>query len=264
MRIGIYQNDGPISHKVADELALALRQHGIALDNKTPDVVISVGGDGTLLGAFRHYINQIHTVRFVGLHTGHLGFYTDWLSDEIPALVAALVHDNGQSVDYPLLSLTVEYDNGKRQEHLALNEAVVKQPMGTLVADIYLGGELFERFRGDGVSVSTPTGSTAYNKSNGGAVLHPNLSAIQMSEISSLNNRVFRTLGSPLIVPKGEEIIIEPAHSNFALMFDQGMIATNHVKRVRFKVAEQRVHFAEYRHVNFWRRVHNSFINDIE
>ncbi len=51
--------------------------------------------------------------------------------------------------------------------------------------------ELFERFRGDGLAISTPTGSTAYNKSVGGAVVHPSINAMQLAEIASLNNRVF-------------------------------------------------------------------------
>ena len=62
-----------------------------------------------------------------------------------------------------------------------------------MVADIIINHVPFERFRGDGVTVSTPTGSTAYNKSLGGAVLHPTIEALQLTEIASLNNRVYRT-----------------------------------------------------------------------
>ena len=71
-----------------------------------------------------------------------------------------------------------------------------------MVADVIINHVKFESFRGDGISVSTPTGSTAYNKSLGGAVLHPTIEALQLTEISSLNNRVFRTLGSSIIIPK--------------------------------------------------------------
>lgn len=71
-----------------------------------------------------------------------------------------------------------------------------------MVADVVIDNVQLERFRGDGLSVSTPTGSTAYNKSLGGAILHPTMEALQLAEISSLNNRVYRTLGSSVIVPK--------------------------------------------------------------
>lgn len=58
-----------------------------------------------------------------------------------------------------------------------------------MVADVYIKEELFERFRGDGLAISTPTGSTAYNKSVGGAVVHPSINAMQLAEIASLNNQ---------------------------------------------------------------------------
>ena len=61
---------------------------------------------------------------------------------------------------------------------------------------------ILSALEGDGITVSTPTGSTAYNKSLGGAVLHPTIEALQIAEIASLNNRVYRTLGSSVIVPK--------------------------------------------------------------
>ena len=92
----------------------------------------------------------------------------------------------------------------------ALNEVAIKRIEKTMVADVIIDKVKLERFRGDGISVSTPTGSTAYNKSLGGAILHPTMEAMQLTEISSLNNRVYRTLGSSVIVPKKDKIEIIP------------------------------------------------------
>ena len=66
--------------------------------------------------------------------------------------------------------------------------------------EVEINGEHFERFRGDGLCVSTPSGSTAYNKALGGAIIHPTLT-IQIAEMASINNRVFRTVGSSLVLP---------------------------------------------------------------
>ncbi|WP_220738932.1 NAD kinase [Leuconostoc miyukkimchii] len=264
MKIAIFNNNVISSQAITKDLTLALQKNNIEIDNDEPDIVISVGGDGTLLGAFQHYVDQIDHIRFVGLHTGHLGFYTDWLASGLNELVNSLVHDNSQKVSYPLLDMTVVYESGEQYHFLALNEAAIKQPTGTLVADIYLGDQLFERFRGDGIAVATPTGSTAYNKANGGAVLHPSLPAIQMSEIASINNRVFRTLGSPLVVPQGQEIVMKPKSNHFLVMYDQCDIKVKNITELRFRVADQQVHFAAYRHVNFWQRVHRAFISDVE
>ena len=88
-----------------------------------------------------------------------------------------------------------------------------------MVADLTINGVDFERFRGDGITVSdSPTGSTAYNKSLGGAVFTPTIEALQIAEIASLNNRVYRTLGSSVIVPKKDKIEITPTRPGFHII----------------------------------------------
>ena len=98
-----------------------------------------------------------------------------------------------------------------KRDTLLLNEATMKTENGsTLVVDVNIRGKHFERFRGDGLCISTPSGSTAYNKALGGALIHPSLEAMQIAEIASINNRVFRTVGSPLVLPKHHTCLITP------------------------------------------------------
>ncbi|MDR3190916.1 MAG: NAD kinase [Lactobacillaceae bacterium] len=266
MKVAIYKNDVEHTVAVAKELEYLLQQHSdtVQIDVKHPEVVISVGGDGTLLSAFHHYAEFADEVRFVGVHTGHLGFYADWQHFELEALVESLLADEGRTVKYPLLEMTVRYKTGAEEKVLAVNEAAIKRPQGTLVADVFIDGERFERFRGDGLTAATPTGSTAYNKANGGAVLHPSLESIQLSEIASINNRVFRTLGSPLVVGPNQVIRIGAIQSDapVTLSYDHLNIMTKEIAWVEFRVAKATIAFAEYRHTPFWHRVHNSFIGD--
>ena len=124
--------------------------------------------------------------------------------------------------------------------------------------------ELFERFRGDGLCVSTPTGSTAYNKSLGGAVIHPSLDVIQLTEIGSLNNLVYRTISSPMIVPVNDWITIVPNQaSDFFMTVDQENIYGKQIEQIMFKVSKRKIRFAKYRHTEFWRRVQAAFIGDL-
>ncbi|QBO35305.1 NAD kinase [Periweissella cryptocerci] len=266
MKVGLHGNSSQESIRVRNRLEKLLLDQHITIDNLEPDIVISVGGDGSLLGAFQKYRFQLDRVRFVGLHTGHLGFYTDWREYEINELVDSLVHDTAQKVEYPLLAGKIHFaDDDSVADILALNESTVKKVSGTMVADVYLGGELFERFRGDGLSVSTPTGSTAYNKAIGGAVLHPRLEALQLAEMASINNQVFRTLGSPLVIASDETIRIVPEDSvNLMVMYDQQVVAERPVKEIEYHVAKEKIAFAEYRHNEFWHRVNESFIGRIE
>ncbi len=145
MRIAIFSNKGEASRKVADALnKLITKSPSLLLDGLNPDIVISVGGDGTLLSAFHHYIDRLEDIRFVGIHTGHLGFYTDWRDYEVNELVKSLEHDDGQSVSYPLLDVQVAYQDDEITDTiLALNESTIKRPTNTMQADIYIKGEFF-------------------------------------------------------------------------------------------------------------------------
>ena len=265
MKIGIFANDTPQTEQIKNQREQKLSDRHITIDNANPDIVITIGGDGTLLSAFHHYQAQLETIRFLGGHTGHLGFYTDWRADELDDLVISLQSDNGQAVSYPLLDISVTYhDENQARHYLALNEATLKRIGMTMGADVYIGGELFEHFRGDGLCVSTPTGSTAYNKSLGGAVIHPSLDVIQLTEIGSLNNLVYRTISSPMIVPVNDWITIVPNQaSDFFMTVDQENIYGKQIEQIMFKVSKRKIRFAKYRHTEFWRRVQAAFIGDL-
>ncbi len=265
LKVAVIHSHVPKSLEAAEKLYLLLEERGHKIDRDSPDIVISIGGDGTLLSAFHLYNHKLDQIRFLGVHTGHLGFYTDWRDYELEELVNSLCSDPGKSVSYPLLDVLIKYSNGKPDKHfLALNESTIKRGNRTMVADVSIKGELFERFRGDGLSVSTPTGSTAYNKSIGGAVLHPSINAFQLAEIASLNNRVFRTLGSPVIVAKEEWLEIKLQKSaDYQVTIDQFNIQQDEIESIEYKIAEERIHFASYRHMHFWHRVRDAFIGEV-
>lgn len=262
MKIAIVQNNTQESLPVVRQLRELLKESDLEIVTQKPDIIISVGGDGTLLSAFHRYAHLLDTVRFIGVHTGHLGFYTDWRQYNLTELVNSLENDNGEFIQYPLLDVEVVYKSRHKNKHfLALNESIVKITDGTLVGDVYIKEEHFERFRGDGLCISTPTGSTGYNKSIGGAVLHPRLEALQLTEIASLNNRIFRTLSSPMIIAPDEWIKIKPIDTNqFTLTIDQLVSSETDVDYIRFQIAKERIRFAQYQHTHFWDRVEDAFL----
>src|SRR5699024_11464152 len=133
----------------------------------------------------------------------HLGFYTDWTSNELEKLVIEIAKTPFHVVEYPLLEVTIRFtDEEKEFMALALNEATIKTAEGSVVLDVQIRGEHFETFRGDGLWISTPSGTTANNKALGGGSIHPCLEAIQMTAIASISNRIIRTMGSPLILSR--------------------------------------------------------------
>lgn len=266
LKIALLASRSPQSEAVSKELWTKLKQANFILTPKNPDIVISIGGDGMLLSAFHKYEKLIDRVRFVGIHTGHLGFYTDYRDFEVDKLIENLKLDNGARVSYPILNVKVKMADGRVVEARALNEATIKRLSKTMVADIIINNVPFERFRGDGISVSTPTGSTAYNKSLGGAVLHPTIEALQIAEVASLNNRVYRTLGSSIVVPKKDKIVIEPKHSDrYSIAVDNKTYVYDNIEKIEYQIDHSKIHFvATPSHTSFWNRVKDAFIGEVE
>lgn len=262
MKVTIAHNNYDKTLQTVAYLKKLLKEKDVIFDAKYPDVVISVGGDGTLINAFHRYENQVDSVRFVGVHTGHLGFYTDWRNYDVDKMVDALLLTDGEVAKYPLLEIKMLTESGETRYHLAVNESAVKRVSHTLEADIYINDELFENFRGDGLCVSTPTGSTAYSKSLGGAVIHPRLKALQMTEIASINNRVFRTLSAPIVIAPDQWITIVPNADHFVMTVDGARIDVRNAKKIEYRISHHSIQFDRFGHHHFWSRVQDAFIGD--
>ncbi|MGD9678551.1 MAG: NAD kinase [Vulcanibacillus sp.] len=232
-------------------------------DDTSPDIVISIGGDGTLLEAFHLYEHSLKQTVFLGIHTGHLGFYSDWNPKELETLISLIATNKSFKItEYPLVSIDIKTQT-KNIHLLALNEFVIKGLEKSLVMKVKINDDDFETFRGDGLCISTPSGSTAYNKSIGGALIHPSFESIQLSEIASLNNRVYRTIGSSLLLPKNHFIELLPQHQGeLGIALDHLNMKIEHILSIKCKVAEDKIRFIRYRPFPFWFRVRNAFIGN--
>lgn len=265
MKFVVVSRDDDRSRSIKSTIINYLTDFSLEYDVKEPDLAISVGGDGTFLEAFHRYQHRLQDTSFIGIHTGHLGFYADYTPDEIEKLVIEIAKTPYQKVEYPLLEVIIRTKSGEKEERLiALNEVMIKTADGSsVVLDVEIKGEHFETFRGDGICLSTPSGSTAYNKALGGAILHPSFEAIQLTEMASINNRVFRTIGSPLILPKHHTCMLRPVRdSNYLISLDHSTIKYSDVKSIQCRVADEKIQFARFRQFPFWNRVRDSFVSD--
>ena len=265
MKVGLYGNQTEKTKEVMNAFDRLCQEGCFVRDDEHPDVVITVGGDGTLLGAFHRYRNQLDSIRFVAIHTGHLGFYTDWRNYEVDQLIESLKQDKGERVSYPLLDVNVKFKSGDVVRYAALNEATLRKVNGTLLCEVYINGELFENFRGDGLCVATPTGSTGLSKSLGGAVVHPRAEVMQMTEMASINNRVYRTLSSPMIFAKDNVLTLRPeSKEGMVMAIDHLTYDANEIEEIQLQISGERISFAAYRHTLFWDRVEDAFIGSRE
>ncbi|MGH7168463.1 MAG: NAD(+)/NADH kinase [Candidatus Methylomirabilales bacterium] len=162
------------------------------------DMVLVLGGDGTMLSAAR--LLEERAVPILGVNMGGLGFLTEITLDQLyPALEKVFAQEF--MVEERLM---LRADIHRHGEHVAkatvLNDVVVSK--GTLARmieiQILIDGQFVTRLRGDGLIVSTPTGSTAYSLSAGGPIIHPTVQALILTPICphTLTHR-------PLLVPRG-------------------------------------------------------------
>lgn len=267
-KIKIFTNQTDQSLFYRDQLIKKLKAVGHHIADQESDdftYVITIGGDGTLLAAFHAFQDRIDDIQFIGIHTGHLGFYADWQRDELDELVQGLCLVNETDVvTYPLLEVNLTEKSGKSSRLLALNECSVRALSGTIISEVSIKGHFFETLRSDGICVATPTGSTGLNKSLGGAIMHPRLDAIQLTELAPLNNRVYRSLGSPIIISRKEWFTVKPYLSDskegFTLLYDNQKLEDLFIDHLILKIAPERIRFSNIRHTHFWDRVESSFI----
>lgn len=148
------------------------------------DLVVVVGGDGTLLSAARALART--GVPILGINQGRLGFMVDVNPDEMDATLAQIFAGDYVKEDRLLLTASI-IRAGKQVDgpFLAINDVVIRNQAAVRMLDFstWIGGEFISQHRADGFIVSTPTGSTAYALSGGGPVLHPSLQALALVPI---------------------------------------------------------------------------------
>ncbi len=113
MKFSIQSRRDAQSNELMELAKTYLQDFGLTYDEETPEIVVSIGGDGTLLHAFHRYSHLLDQVAFVGIHTGHLGFYADWKPSELEKLVLSIAKKDFNVVEYPLLEVRVEHHNAE-------------------------------------------------------------------------------------------------------------------------------------------------------
>ncbi|MSU22330.1 MAG: NAD(+)/NADH kinase [Opitutus sp.] len=156
------------------------------------DACCVIGGDGTLLGVARESARA--QVPIIGVNRGSLGFLTTFSADEARAQFAALL-GGAFRVEHRAM---LDCSTGPGDHDLALNDVLIKDEINSRLVhlEVVADGELVTDYTCDGLIFSTPTGSTAYNLSAGGPLLHPTAPVIAMTPICphTLSNRsiIFR------------------------------------------------------------------------
>ncbi len=232
---------------------------GYIHDTTNPDLVVVIGGDGTLLKAFHEWLDKIEFVNFVGIHSGTLGFSTDYTIDQLDLFIHDLQFNTPEIEEKRILEATCVSLNKTFKLH-ALNEIRVENIVKTQEVDVFIDDILFETFRGNGLCISGQYGSTAYNRSIGGAVIYPGLDLLQMTEISGIHHRHSRSLGSPLIMVPETKILLKHESFDHALLcYDHLHIHLDGIKEILISSYSKTMKFAHYNRISHLERLNALF-----
>lgn len=172
------------------EFHMYMDGEGLEVSNdKNLDMLVTLGGDGTILRAARKIYK--HKTPILGVNIGHLGFLASVELEDFKIALEEIKAKNFKIAERMMIKVTIPHKEDNNV-HVALNDIVITK--GTLsrmlTFDLYIDDSFYIRYKADGIIISTPTGSTAYSLSAGGPIIYPTLKLINLTPICPISNGV--------------------------------------------------------------------------
>jgi NAD+ kinase len=213
------------------------------------DLLISIGGDGTILRAVT-YVSNLN-IPIVGLNTGRLGFLATIKKSKIEQAINDILEGNYKLSERRLLTITtVPEDDNSIDLNIALNEIAVsrKNTTSMITVGTYLNDEYLTSYWADGLIIATPTGSTGYSLSCGGPVVMPNSNNFVITPIAphNLNAR-------PLVIADSTEIKLKVSsrEANFLVSLDSRLATLSTETTIIIRKADYNIKMIELRDESF-------------
>jgi NAD+ kinase len=196
------------------------------------DLLIVLGGDGTLLSAAR--LASVRKVPILAVNLGGLGFLTTVSQDEIYSILDEIFSAKHRVSERVMLEAEIVRDGGVVRRQIALNDAVLNKAALARIMDLelHVDGEYVTTYKSDGLILSTPTGSTAYSLAAGGPIVYPTVEAFVVTPICphTLTNR-------PLVIPDSATIEVDfKAGDDAVFLTLDGQIGIELVRGDRIRV----------------------------
>lgn len=265
-KVNILKNKNDYSMEVADRLTEILEARGFVVPEEyaqDAELNVTIGGDGRLLKAIQEH--NFPGTPIVGVNTGHLGFFQEVDPDEMEEFVDNYVKGNYQVQELVTVKATVTTATDEFI-HIGLNEIVIRGAHlnHTTHLDISIGESFMEKFSGDGVLISTPAGSTAYNYSLHGSIVDPRIQALQVTPISPMNTNAYRSFISSMLVPVDLPIIVTPRNykdkRRLCITNDSSESYYDDVESIRIELADKPIKLLRFEGYDFWDKVMSKFL----
>ncbi|MGL4914365.1 MAG: NAD(+)/NADH kinase [Romboutsia sp.] len=225
------------------------------------ELVISIGGDGSFLKTIHDF--DFPEVPVVGINTGHLGFFPDISPDNIDTFIDAYLKEDYLIQDIPLIGASVCTDK-HCFDVFAINEVVIKGDKSrTIHINLKVNDKHIQKFSGDGMIISTPTGSTAYNYAAGGSIVDPSLSLMQLTPLYPINTNAYRSFTSSIIFSRNSIINIAPEYrfeNSILVVVDGVEHIYNQISDIKIFMSDIKIKLLRMSNYEFWSRVSEKFL----
>lgn len=229
--------------------------------HENAELIISIGGDGSFLKIINNF--NFSNKPFVGINTGHLGFFTDVSVDELDEFIDLYMNNDYIIQKLPILNATITTKDGKTNIN-AINEVVIKCDKSKVIhANLSINGNEIQKMSGDGLIVSTPTGSTAHNYSAGGSIVDPSVNVIQLTPLSPLNTNIYRSLTSSILFSKESVLEVLPEYrfeKSTLVVVDGVEYKFENVLSIKIHMTNQSINLIRMPNYDFWSRVSSKFL----
>lgn len=257
--INIFHNHTDKSLIILDVLKELAPSYGFSLNEEFDDqakINLCIGGDGAFLRAV-HGAN-FSPIPFVGIKTGTLGFFQEIQADELERFLTNLKEKKYMKSSLYLVQASIKM--GKEIRNLyALNDFVLASKDHSVVnISVSIDKNHLQNFAGDGLIVSTPAGSTAYNFSVGGSILYQELKGYQLSPIAPINSKAYRSLLNSLVLSDKETLTMVPS-DNCQLIVD-GYIIESQIDEVSFTMPGNYINRLVFDTNYYWQNIKDKFL----
>ena len=263
-KIIIYQNESLQSIRTSKVLKEKLEKSGYEVTDEfcpSADLLVCIGGDGTFLRAI-HNLN-FPQLPIIGINTGHLGFFQEIKPDKLDDFIFNYGQGKYKIQDLNMVQISIRTKDGT-YEHTGLNEVVIEGDSTRSVhLNISIGGTFIERFSGNGILISSPAGSTAYNYSLKGSIVDPRLKLLQVTPIAPMNTVAYRSFTSSILLPPDLSLGIVPeknTKNSIKIAYDGFDVQYDDIEEINVNFSDKKIHLMRFDDYDFWTKVKSKFL----
>lgn len=260
-KVKIFVNDNDTSRNIALLLKNKLSNNNFEIVDNDFDLGVSVGGDGSFLRMIKSS-NFDSDALFVGINSGTLGFLQEVKIEQMDEFIEELKNKKYIVEEIGIQETHVNTSDSSSIFY-SLNDIVIRDKyLKTFKCNIKIDNNEIEDFVGDGVLVSTSTGSTAHNLSYGGSIVYNTFSSLQITPIAPINSSVFKTLPNSIIIPDKKIITLVPQNEEVIVTVDGENNFYKNINNIETTIGDKKIKFLRFSYYNFPQKINEKLINN--